>query len=131
MQPRDELFEVDRSRRVSELIRRALAQLIVREVADKRVRMASISRVTIGRDLKRATVYFSCIDANANPDEVARALNHAAKYLRFMLGKRVNLRATPGLLFKHDDSIRRGFEMSQLIDSLNASGAHAKKSASR
>ena len=55
------MHDPDRTRRVAELIRRALSQLIAREVADRRVRAASITEVTISRDLKQATVYFSCL----------------------------------------------------------------------
>ena len=34
-------------------------------------------------------------------------------------GRQVNLRNTPGLLFKYDHSIRQSMEMSMLIDSLS------------
>ncbi len=113
------MHEVERSRRVSEVIRRELATLIAREVSDQRVRMASITAVTIGKDLKQATVYISSADPSASPDEIEKALNHAGKYLRYLLGREVNLRTTPALVFKYDHSIRRGMEMTSLIDSLN------------
>ena len=113
------MHEVDRCRRVSELIRRELSTLIAREVSDQRVKMASITAVTISKDLKQATVYVSSVAQSTSPAEIENALNHAGKYLRYLLGRRVNLRTTPGLLFKYDHSIRRGMEMTALIDSLN------------
>lgn len=113
------MHEVDRSRRVSELIRRELSALIAREVSDQRVKMASITTVTLSKDLKQATVYISSIDQSASPVEIENTLNHAGKYLRYLLGRQVNLRTTPDLRFKYDHSIRRGLEMTALIDSLN------------
>ena len=113
------MHEVDRCRRVSELIRRELSTLIAREVSDQRVKMASITAVTISKDLKQATVYVSSVAQSATPVEIENALNHAGKYLRYLLGRQVNLRTTPSLLFKYDHSIRRGMEMTALIDSLN------------
>lgn len=113
------MHEVERSRRVSELIRRELSTLIAREVSDRRVKMASITAVTLSKDFKQATVYVSSVEPAASPDEIEKALNHAGKYLRYLLGRQVNLRTTPNLLFKYDHSIRRGMEMTSLIDSLN------------
>ena len=113
------MHEVDRTRRVSELIRRELSTLIAREVDDQRVKMVSITSVTVSKDLKQATVYISSVDKSDSPDEIEKVLNHASKYLRYLLGQNAHLRITPGLLFKYDDSIRRGVEMSVLIDSLN------------
>ena len=75
------MSEVDRCRRVAELIRRELATLIAREVSDKRVKMASITAVTVSRDLKQATVYVNSV-GEASPGEVESACNHAGKYLR-------------------------------------------------
>lgn len=109
---------MDRQRRVAELLRRALSQLIAREVGDRRVKMLSITRVTLSKDLKRATVYVSSVARDASPDAIEDALNHAGGYLRGKLGRAVHLKTTPALAFKYDRSIRRGVEMTQLIDSL-------------
>ena len=111
--------EVDRTRRVSELIRRELSTLIAREVDDQRVKLVSITGVTVSRDLKQATVYVSSVEKSVSAAETEKILNHAGKYLRYLLGQHTHLRTTPALLFKYDDSIRRGVEMSTLIDSLN------------
>lgn len=113
------LQDGERSRRVSEVIRREVARLIAREVDDARVGMAQVTAVTTSRDLKRATVYVSSADATVSPHEVEAALNRAAGYLRRLLGQRVNLRTTPGLRFEYDHSIRRGMEMDALIAKLN------------
>ena len=113
------MHEVDRRRRVSELIRRELSVLIAREVGDARVRKVSITAVSVSKDLKQASVYVSSVEQSASPKEIEKTLNHASKYLRYLLGRQVNLRSTPGLVFKYDDSIRRGVEMTLLIDSLN------------
>ena len=111
--------EVDRRRRVAELIRRELSTLIAREVDDRRVKMVSITAVSVSKDLKQATVYVSSVEQSAAAAEIEKTLNHAGKYLRYLLGQQIHLRVTPGLLFKYDDSIRRGMKMTTLIDSLN------------
>ena len=61
-----------RTRRIAELIRRELSALIAREVDDRRVKMASVTAVTISKDLKQATVYVSSIDQSVSPVETYR-----------------------------------------------------------
>ena len=127
--------EIDRTRRVSELIRRELSTLIIREISDGRIRNVSINGVTVSRDLKYATIFFSSLDGNTPssqesktmegksnkrpPPSIEKVLNNAAGYLRRLLSQNVQLRITPTLVFKYDDSIQRGVEMSSLIESLN------------
>jgi len=109
---------MDRCRRVAELLRRELSQLIAREVGDRRVKMLSITAVTVSKDLKQATVYVSSVERGAAADDIEDVLNRAAGYLRRLLARQVHLKTTPKLVFKYDDSIQRGVEMTQLIDSL-------------
>ncbi len=124
--------EIDRTRRVAELLRRELATLIAREINDNRIRHVSINGVRVSRDLKNATVYFSNLDNSLDRAPTAQAgkgesrqptqeqlLNRAAGFLRHLLSQHAELRVTPSLRFRYDDSIRRGVEMSNLIDRLN------------
>jgi ribosome-binding factor A len=124
--------QIDRTRRVSEVLRRELSTLISRELNDTRIRNVTINAVTVSKDLKNATVYISCLETG--PEKTVKAtstegkkkqpsieqlLNNAASFLRRMLSQNVHLRITPNIVFKYDDSIQRGVEMSSLIDSLN------------
>ena len=121
--------EIDRTRRVSELLRRELATLIAREINDNRIRHVSINSVRISRDLKNATVYFSRMESDQQSPRgtkkqpgVEELLNRASGFLRHRLSQHAELRVTPTLRFKYDDSIQRGVEMSSLIDRLNKGG---------
>lgn len=126
------MYEIDRTRRVSELLKRELATLIARELNDPRIRKVSVNSVSVSKDLKHATVFVSSMDALAtDPGKKAGAksaidipgleklLNNASGFLRHLLSQHAELRVTPSLRFKYDDSIQRGVEISSLIDSLN------------
>jgi len=130
------VHEVDRTRRVAEVIRRELATLIAREISDPRLKSVSLNTVKVSRDLKNARIYFSTLDtpyqsvkeaevagqpipADVKPGaSVEQVLNNAAGYLRKLLSQNAGFRVTPHLRFKYDDSIKRGVEMSSLIESL-------------
>ena len=102
---------------MSDQIQRDLAELISRELRDPRIGFVTLTGVDITPDYAYATVHFSLMQGD--PDQSAQALNEAAGYLRNLLFKRLTIHTVPTLRFKHDMSVERGAELSQLIDEAN------------
>ncbi len=116
--------EVSRSRRVAELLKREIAVLIARELNDPRINTVTVTAVTISKDLRTSTVFVSSTrvsfdQSDAESIRIEKLLNKSAGYIRHLLSQTVNLRITPSLVFKYDDSIQRGMDMSRLIERLN------------
>lgn len=107
--------EFPRSRRVGEEIQRLLAELIRRELKDPRVGLVTVTEVSVSKDLGHAKIYVSTLDADADREELVRALQHAAGFLRSQLAQRLNTRTTPELRFIYDASIEEGQRMDRLI----------------
>ncbi|MDH5434264.1 MAG: 30S ribosome-binding factor RbfA [Gammaproteobacteria bacterium] len=109
--------EFKRTDRVSEQLRRELAQIIQREIKDPRLGMVTVSAVDITRDLYHATAYvtFLGLDDEKALNDALDILNQAAGYIRSLLGKRIKMRLVPNLKFVYDASIVRGSEMTALI----------------
>lgn len=110
-----------RSRRVGEQLHRLLGEILQREVKDPRAAGASVTGVDVSGDMSHATVWFSTLDPDADPEPVARALNGAAGLIRGRLGRAMHIRQVPALHFKHDESLARGAKLSALIDQAVAS----------
>ncbi|GIX22155.1 MAG: ribosome-binding factor A [Gammaproteobacteria bacterium] len=105
-----------RQQRVGDQIQRELAELIRREVKDPRLHpLATVSEVRVSADLGHARVYVSVLGDEAAARDSVDALNHAAGYLRGLLGRRLHLRTIPQLKFIHDTSAERGQRLSALI----------------
>jgi len=104
-----------RKDRVSEQIRRELAELIRSELKDPRVGMISLTDVEVTADYAHAKVYFSSLAGSANLDEVMTGLQKASGFLRRELGKRISIHMTPQLHFVFDQSLERGADLSALI----------------
>jgi ribosome-binding factor A len=114
--------EFGRSHRVAEQIQRELASLIQKDIKDPRVGMATVSAVEVSRDLAYATIYVTFLGKD-EPDEIQSslaALQHASGFLRKQLGRIIQMRITPHLSFKYDESLVRGRELSSLIDQARA-----------
>nr|WP_302595267.1 30S ribosome-binding factor RbfA [uncultured Cellulosilyticum sp.] len=102
--------------RINEEIRREIAEIVRSEIKDPAVQDAMISVVAVDttNDLKTAKVYISVLQENKKQDVMA-ALSKAQGYIRREVARRINLRNTPEFLFRLDESIERGMQMSKMI----------------
>ena len=118
-----------RARRVGDQIRRDLAELISREVADPRVRGALVSDVEVSRDLAHANVYIIC-PADNDSAACLEGLGRANGFLRRRLAKSVRMRQVPHLHFHSDTTLDRAAHLDALIaEALPESESMAKTDA--
>ena len=115
---------VDRTRRVAELIRRALADIIRDRLPDRGLGILSITATEITRDLSRATVFITILGEEEDQERATEILNEESSALRHELSRTLNLRHTPEIKFRYDLSIERGARLSRLIDDLSISSSH-------
>lgn len=105
---------------VNSEVRRELS-LIVGELKDPRVDpLTSVTEVSVTPDLKFCTVYISVLGDEKNKSDTMAGINSAKGFIRRELAQRVNLRNTPELIFKFDNSLEYGVRMSALIDEVIA-----------
>ncbi len=107
-------------RRVSDLIRAHLTDLLERKVNDPRLESTNvtITDVTITPDALRADVHFSVLGGEEAREEAQAGLESAAGWLRHELGRRLRLRNTPALVFHYDPSLERGEHIASILDEL-------------
>ena len=108
--------EFSRTRRISEQLKRELAELIRTESSDPKLLMVSITAVDVTRDMALATVYITLLGDPAQRVPVVEELNHKAVVFRRILGQQLHWRTVPKLTFVYDEVIERGAALSQLID---------------
>ena len=117
---------VDRTRRVAELIRRALADIIRDRLPDRGLGLLSITATEVTRDLSRATVFISLLGEEEDQERVTKILNEESSALRHELSRTLNLRHTPEINFRYDLRIERGARLSRLIDDSSISSTHTE-----
>ena len=99
--------------RISEQIRRELAELIRTELKDPRVGMISITGVEVSADYAHAKVFFSLLVGD--PAACEEGLNEAAGFIRNGLFKRLQIHTVPTLHFHFDRTTERAAELNALI----------------
>jgi|DewCreStandDraft_4_1066084.scaffolds.fasta_scaffold08860_6 ribosome-binding factor A len=108
-----------RAERVSESVREALAELILREVKDPRVVSVTITAVRVTNDLARAHVRFRCLGDEAAQVRCLAGLQSATGFLRAQLLRRLQLRRAPQLSFEVDSSLP---ELERLAQAMHRAG---------
>ncbi len=104
--------------RINEEIQKELASLIP-NLKDPRVQdtMISVTHVETTPDLRYAKVYVSFLQEDRAAGAL-KGLKSAGGFLRRELGRALQLRYTPELVWALDDSITYGAKMLSLINSL-------------
>ena len=115
-----------RQLRAGELIRHALVEVLrEEEIHDDAMRGVSVTvtEVRLSPDLKHATCFVEPLGAGVDSapvadhvDEIIKALNVHAKFLRGVLGRRIDMRFTPDLRFRHDESFEAAERLNRLLD---------------
>jgi ribosome-binding factor A len=112
--------EYSRTQRIGDQMQRELSQLIQREIKDPRLALVTVTAVEVSRDLSNAKVFITVMGQDGDDAETVeqnrKILQDAAGFLRMQLGKAMQLRTVPQLRFHYDASIRRGVELSALIE---------------
>ena len=112
--------EYSRAQRIGDQMQRELAQLILREVKDPRVSgLVTVTAVEVSRDASHAKVFITIMGSEIDDESIrqsVKVLNDASGFLRMQLGKAMKLRTVPQLHFNYDASVRRGVELTSLIE---------------
>ena len=100
---------------ISEEVRREADKIIREDMHDPRLGGTyCITRAEVTRDLRFAKVYVSVLEDEKAPDLI-KALKNAAGFIRRELGRRVDLRYTPELIFERDQNIAYGVHVAAVL----------------
>jgi ribosome-binding factor A len=101
--------------RVAAEVQRVVNDLLQAEVKDPRLAGVRVSAVEVSGDLGVAKLFYSTLDPDEDCAPIEQALHKAAGFLRGRVGHEIRLRRTPELRFVHDESARRGIEVSRML----------------
>ena len=103
-----------RPERVAEMVLRELSQLLMRDLKDPRLRGVTLTRVKMSDDLRHGRVFFSHLEGHAHAAESAQGVRSAGGFIRGQIGRALQLRYAPELVFEFDP----GLENAARVDSL-------------
>ena len=107
--------------RVSNLLKKEVAQMLTKEVKDPRIGMVTITGAKVSRDLRHAHIYYSVVGSEKEIRESAIGLKQATNFIQRQLGRRIRLRYTPIIDFQFDHSLEYGGHIEKILQSISIS----------
>lgn len=119
-----------RQKRVADRIQAEISELLLLGMKDPRLALVTVTRVNIDRELEHASVFVSTVGDEARQTEVMRVLEGATGFVRREIGRRVQLRHTPQIVFHWDPGPEKVEQVGRLLDELKTSNAPTEGDAS-
>jgi ribosome-binding factor A len=109
-----------RVERVASLIRKEISELLSTGIRDGRVHqgMVSITSVEVAGDLQHCKIFVSVYGTEEERRQALEGLKAATPFVRGELGRRLQLRRTPEVVFQLDRSLERGSTVLGLLSAL-------------
>ncbi len=109
-----------RVERVAAMIRREVSELLINGIRDERVHMGmiTITEVEVSGDLQHCKIFVSIFGEDHQKKDVLRGLHAASGFLKGELGRRLQLRRAPEVVFHLDEGLEKGAAVLDLLGRL-------------
>jgi len=109
----------NRIQRIATLIKKEVAEMLIREVKDPRIGMVTITGVAVSKDLRIAHIYYSALGSAKQIQDSAIGLRQATKFIQREIGRRIRMRYTPAIDFQFDHSLEYGSHIDKILQDLS------------
>ena len=109
---------MSRAEKVQQAIKKEVSEIVRDELRDPRIGFVTITKVEVSQDLKHAKIFASALGKKPK-DDTFKALKSATPFIRRLLAQRMQMRYTPEIAFKRDDSIEYSVYIAKKIDELH------------
>jgi ribosome-binding factor A len=116
-----------RSQRVSDLLRKEIADIIIYRLKDPRIGFITVTGVDVTDDIKLARVYVS-VFREGERKTTLEVLNSAKSFIRSELSKRLRMKFIPSIEFRLDTAIEYGNKIEELLKDIEENGGKGESS---
>jgi len=107
-----------RNLRVNQLIKKELAQIILREINFPKDLLVTVTRVETSANLIQAKIYISVLPINKN-SQVLEILNHQIYDIQQKLNKRLKMRPIPRIIFVQEKKTQEAGRIEELLEKIH------------
>jgi len=101
-----------RSDRISQQIKKELAQILQSEIKDPALYGLTVLDVDLSPDLKHAKVF---VVSNRFDEEIFKGIDRSMSFIRTQLSRRMTTRGIPKLHFEYDKTIDESMKIAKLL----------------
>jgi len=104
--------------RLQEQIKHCLAEVLLRDLADPKLGMVTITRVELDSEFTQCKAYWSVIGDDGQKKKSEGVLRRARGFCQRAIARAISTRTVPHLAFVHDAGIEGAIQMNQLLAEL-------------
>ena len=108
-------------RRVDEALREVISDALQTEFQDPRIGFVTVTAVETSPDLRHSRVWVTVLGDEAERGETLDALRAGHGRLQRVIGRQLNLKNTPELDIRYDDTTDRGLRVDEILEYENDS----------
>ena len=108
--------------KVSSLLKKEITLILQNELENDLIRdhFVNISKIDLSGDLQYCKIYITSTAQEKVKKEIVENLNSAKSSIRHNLGKRIEMRRVPEIIFKDDVVLDKGLSVLKLLDELKS-----------
>ena len=106
--------------KVSSLLKKEITLILQNDLENDLIRdhFVNISKIDLSGDLQHCKIYITSTAKETVRKEIVANLNTAKSSIRHNLGKRIEMRRVPEIIFKEDIVLDKGLSVLKLLDEL-------------
>ena len=106
--------------KVSSLLKKEITLILQNDLESDLIRdhFVNISKIDLSGDLQYCKIYITSTAQEKVKKEIVENLNSAKSSIRHNLGKRIEMRRVPEIIFKDDVVLDKGLSVLKLLDKL-------------
>ena len=106
--------------KVSSLLKKEITLILQNNLENDLIRdhFVNISKIDLSGDLQHCKIYITSTAQETVKKEIVENLNSAKSSIRHNLGKRIEMRRVPEMIFKDDVVLDKGLSVLKLLDEL-------------
>ena len=106
--------------KVSSLLKKEITLILKNDLENELLRsnFINITNIDLTRDLQSCKVYITSNAETEKRKEIVDNLNLSKKFIRHILGQRIEIRRVPDIIFKDDIVLEKGMSVLTLLEEL-------------
>lgn len=108
----------ERTKRVAELLKREISQIIQQELHNVDMGLVSVTKVNVTKDLKHANVWVSVLGDDTAKEKAMDIIAQQQNRIKELLSGRVRLRFMPAIQFRLDTFLEYDARIGNIISRL-------------
>lgn len=114
------MYKNRRIEKVSSLLKKEISLILMNDFEDDFIieNFVSITKIELSGDLQHCKIYITASASENDKNKMVEKLNIAKSSIRHLLGKRIEMRRIPELVFKKDRLMDEGLSVLKVLDEL-------------